>query len=450
MVKIVAYNEKQDCEHLLGKFLDDSHYDLLVEEDMDFYDITGDITGETSEKNIIFKFRKGVFSEQQQQDAYDGLFDSTLAESQNRGLASGPRGKTQAGSQGKEESGRQWATAHQIKILKELQSNSLEYDALKIITQEEDKEAAARGQVWVRTPLAELDFISSYDTLWPDFVEHIKQNKDNLEVILESSKRMEKCVSKTSYANPVHSAIVGFFDRYPRYPYARVCNYNQNNPELFEQSFSFFRKLNEEFQNLLPQRHSKQKEAADSIDSRYLVGGDTVFTTVTTNRNFRTAAHRDAGDLTEGFSNLCVVAKEKDWEGGYLVLPEFRVAVNIRPGDLLLINNHEGIHGNTEIRPMDGKSIDEMERISLVSYFREKMLETGEKEYEDIRKEFIESRRLNPDHPNWFPKWNGVTPGVFYTDEWKEFLLSQDRGEEFLQKYHPDLQDEDSLDSLFD
>lgn len=109
-----------------------------------------------------------------------------------------------------------------------------------------------------------------------------------------------------------------------------------------------------------------------------MLGNDTPFTTVTVNKNFRTAAHRDAGDLHEGFSNLTVVAKgDQQWTGGYLVLPEFRVAINIRPGDLLLINNHAGIHGNTELLPPEGKTLADMERISLVCYFREKHAKIG-------------------------------------------------------------------------
>jgi len=36
--------------------------------------------------------------------------------------------------------------------------------------------------------------------------------------------------------------------------------------------------------------------------------------------------------------------------GGYLIFPEYRIAVNVRPGDLLLVSNHEIIHGNTEIK----------------------------------------------------------------------------------------------------
>ena len=48
---------------------------------------------------------------------------------------------------------------------------------------------------------------------------------------------------------------------------------------------------------------------------------DTVFTTVTVNKNFRTAAHYDAGDLKEGFGNLAVL-QTGEYSGAYTVIPK--------------------------------------------------------------------------------------------------------------------------------
>jgi len=33
MVKVIVARDKIDCEHLLGQFVDESHYDVLIEED---------------------------------------------------------------------------------------------------------------------------------------------------------------------------------------------------------------------------------------------------------------------------------------------------------------------------------------------------------------------------------------------------------------------------------
>ena len=37
MVKVIVADRKYDCAHLEGQFLDESHYDILVEEDADVY-----------------------------------------------------------------------------------------------------------------------------------------------------------------------------------------------------------------------------------------------------------------------------------------------------------------------------------------------------------------------------------------------------------------------------
>jgi hypothetical protein len=183
-------------------------------------------------------------------------------------------------------------------------------------------------------------------------------------------------------------------------------------------------------------------EAANKIDKGFLVP-ETPFTTVTVNKTFRTAAHYDAGDLNEGLSNLLTLSNDGKYTGGYLIAPEYRVAVNPRPGDLLLINNHEVMHGNTPIVCEEGS-----ERISLVVYFREKMLELGSKEYEDTRYEFVESRRLNKEHPEWRHLWNGVSQGMWTSEEWYSYCESK-LGREQTEKYHPESIKSSSLESFF-
>jgi len=194
----------------------------------------------------------------------------------------------------------------------------------------------------------------------------------------------------------------------------------------------------------LPWRYGNQRAAADKIDPRFLVP-DTVFTTITVNKNFRTAAHFDAGDFSDGLSNLLVLSNGKAFSGGYLVFPEYGVAVDVRPGDLLLVNNHEVMHGNTPIVLDD----PDAERISLVCYLREKMLELGSYEYETLRFEFVESRRKNPEHPLQRKLWNGISEGMWTSKEWYDYLEANG-GKEMLDKYHPEVNEiESSLESLF-
>lgn len=404
--------KKTNCEHVLGTFLDESHYDTVIDFDCDVYGETVD--GRKDESNILFKFRKNVFSLEEQKGAYRGLVGAAGA-SQNRGLAAGPKGSKLQG--------RDWVSDMQFDILEKLSQNeqaSLMEDSgspIWVQIREEyasKKEEATRGFVWLRSEI-EKDEGDYRDFFEKWLVRIAKMDREAQKV--EAKRVMESYISDTTYANPVFSGIAGYYGRYPRIPYKRPTSYTEHNPELFKESFDFLKSLDGEFKKLLPERYKNQKEKSKLIDPKFLVS-DTVFTTITVNKNFRTAAHRDAGDYTEGFSNLSVLTDgSKEYAGAYLVVPEYRAAINIRPGDLLLINNHECIHGNT---PLIGDA--DMERISIVCYFREDMLEPGSWEYEALRRQFVTERSKNKEHKNWRPLWNGVSAGMWESEEWAAYL----------------------------
>lgn len=435
-VRVITADKWINCEHLLGTFLDESHYDLLIEEDCDFYMPNNSLLEGNGEHNIAFKFRKGVYTAEEQLGAYEGLIKGAT-ESQNRGLAAGPKTE-QCG-------GRDWVTDWQMAVLDTMMNPHTTLDGSDpvqtlIAEKASYKAESTRGLVWLRNKItARLEPNEEYEGFFDTWL--AKTVKLSKEEQTKQAKEMADCISGTTYATVVNSGIAGFFDRYPRIPYGRVCAYNWKNPELFEKAFPYFRKLDKFFKDLLPQRYGIQKQHSDALDKRFRVAEDTVFTTVTINKNFRTAAHRDAGDLAEGYSNLGVVTNGKDYRGGYLVLPEFRVAINIRPGDVLLVANHAAIHGNTEILPpSDDCCMDCVERMSIVCYFRENMKELGSWEYETLRRDFVEARRLNQDHPEWRPLWNGVSPNMWETKEWYKFIegMPDNDGKDMLAKYHPE------------
>lgn len=446
MVKIIVAKHKLDCESMLGKFPDESHYDVLIEEDTDCYlpfdcglgakatcnlDNCGDCTENKTkdEKRIAFKFRKNFFTKEEQEQAYQGLREAAT-QSQNRGLAAGPRGEKLQG--------RDWVTAEQHDLLKFLSSDLYtidqgDIDRTKLLSKSKTE---TRGIVWLTSEIQKHNF--NFDSWFSKILE-----KSLPEIKKEAIWVQDTFISDTTYANPVNSGIAGWFDRYPRIPYGRATSYTQHHFNKFEMSFPFLQSLNRGFKELLPWRWNNQKGAADKIDQKFLVP-DTVFSTITVNKTFRTACHRDAGDFTEGLSNLLVLSNNGKYKGGYLVFPEVRVAINVRPGDLLLVNNHEIIHGNTPI-----ECYEDGERISLVCYLREKMLELGSYEYENHRYEFVESRRLNTEHPNWESKWNGISGGMWDSQEWFDYLRTHG-GQEMLDKYHAESQTKSgTLESLF-
>jgi hypothetical protein len=435
MVRRIVAKKKHDCEHLLGQFVDENHYDKLITSDTDCYmpplcDVVTkadcgtenceDCTKGNDELRIAFKFRKNYFSQEEQDSAYRGLREAAT-ESQNRGLAAGPRGEMLA-TEGR--GGRDWVSPYQMEILEFLMNDgaSLFDDVCIESIREKYKDPKykpadeTRGTVWLRSEVTKV--YPEYHGWFDKWVDGLS-NRSKEEISSEATMVAEKWASTTNYAKSVFSGVAGWYDRYPRIPYGRPTAYTEKYPELFELAYPFLQSLNRGFKELLPWRWNNQKAAADKIDPRFLVP-ETVFTTVTVNKTFRTAAHRDAGDLDTGLSNLLVVGTG-EYTGGYLIFPEYRIAVDVRPGDLLLVNNHEIIHGNTPIvlnNPDDPTS----ERISLVCYFREKMLELKSWDYEVLRRQYVDERRLNKSHPLQRPLWNGVSPGMWEDKEWYDYL----------------------------
>lgn len=449
MVKVIVADRKHDCSHLLGQFLDESHYDILVEEDCDVYmpancDISTQASCElnrdcascskgTDELRIAFKFRKNYFSKELQDQAYMGLREAAV-ETQNRGIAAGPRGEKLGN--------REWVTEYEYDIVDYFLKPTENLFGEDPIEEIRKRYAGKKPGVSNRSNVWSIERTKKENFNFEEWVEATKV-KSRDEQVAAAKYVADKLICQTTYANSVFSGVAGWFDRYPRIPYGRATSYTEKNFEKFQMAYPFLQHLAKGFKELLPWRYNNQMTEAKKIDSRFLVP-ETPFTTITVNKTFRTAAHFDAGDLHTGLSNLLVLSNNGNYKGGYLVAPEYRVAVNVRPGDLLLINNHEVLHGNTPMELLD----EEAERISIVCYFREKMLELGTKEYEDCRHDFVEQRKNNKEHPEWRQLWNGVSPGMWESDEWYDYCQIK-LGREELLKMHPEAEKGQSLEEFF-
>jgi len=177
-------------------------------------------------------------------------------------------------------------------------------------------------------------------------------------------------LSNTLEAQTVHSGIVGSWDRSARTPYCRLTAWTMENQEKFAAALPLIQKASQVFKQLCPARWRAQREIIHVTSPDFVIP-DTVFTTVTVNRNWQTAVHQDKGDLKSGYGVMCAL-RSGTFVGGYLCFPQYKVAVDMRNCGLLLADVHEW-HGNT---PFASGSKD-WERISLVMYYRERMLECG-------------------------------------------------------------------------
>jgi hypothetical protein len=185
--------------------------------------------------------------------------------------------------------------------------------------------------------------------------------------------------SKNIRDNPkIQTTIIGYFDRWsPKQKYlfkkkgiatpleVRETAFVADHPEKFAKMVPFIEQIDRMYKKYLPEYYEKQYKKAKETHFKI---GDSSFSTVTTNINFTTTLHKDKGDDEEGFGNLCVIEKG-NYTGGETCLPQYGIGVDVREGDILLMDVHEW-HANLPI-----KLEKDAERMSIVCYLRKKVWE---------------------------------------------------------------------------
>ena len=157
--------------------------------------------------------------------------------------------------------------------------------------------------------------------------------------------------SKMKVNNQVASNPLGFYEKsnnFAKLP-CRLTHFTRTNYDKYNEGLPFIQRIDQLFKELIPSSYEKQLDRAN-LKKKFKIP-NTSFSTVTINRNFRTALHKDAGDYIEGFGNLTVIERGK-YHGGYTVFPQFGVAINIRNNDFLAMDVHQW-HSNTKIYETD-------------------------------------------------------------------------------------------------
>lgn len=111
-------------------------------------------------------------------------------------------------------------------------------------------------------------------------------------------------------------------------------------PEMLEGNRLLIELVNRLYKKHAPAFHSKQRAEIEKVPLWGI--WDTAFSTVYLARNFRTAYHRDGGNLKGVMTALMPMGR---FTGGELVIPRWRIAFPLRPGDLLLFDPQQ-LHGN--------------------------------------------------------------------------------------------------------
>lgn len=192
------------------------------------------------------------------------------------------------------------------------------------------------------------------------------------------------------------STIVGMMDPAGQQRYCRLTAWTGKNVPQFEVLYPLLRDVAGALAHHVPDRYAAQMEYVRGTKPEWVIPG-TPFTTITVNNTYPTGMHKDKGDLEAGFSTIACL-RRGTYTGGRLMFPEYRVAVDLHDGDLILMDAHEW-HANEDLVCACGERRFGMcdtcgaERISVVSYYRQGMVQCGTADEELAKAEQIRSRK---------------------------------------------------------
>jgi len=112
--------------------------------------------------------------------------------------------------------------------------------------------------------------------------------------------------------------------------------------EMLDQNRGLFEFIDKLYKKHLGDIYTKQELVIAQAPNRRL--WDTVFSSAYLAKRFQAGYHRD-GNLKGVMTALITTG---DFKGGDLVIPRWRIAIKLRPGDLLFFDAEE-LHGNLEI-----------------------------------------------------------------------------------------------------
>jgi len=340
-----------------GTWIDESHMKYpVLNESTDVYYLD-----ENNKEKLLLKFRKGVITDNEIRLGWKAYKDLAKP-SRGRGASAGP---------------------------------------INIDGQYWSKRTLVNNKKWMTNYLTPLgtELKEKYENLNLDELINISSELElntedlNKEDIIMNILKKQGGVSKMKVNNQVASNPIGFFDadnKMCNLP-CRLTHFTRVNFEKYQEGFPFLKKIDQLYKGLTPEAHKRQLDRANQKPLFKI--SDTSFSTVTINRNFRTALHRDAGDFREGFGNLTVIERGK-YHGGYTVFPQFGVGINLRNNDFVAMDVHQW-HSNTPMyETNDDKAYNESiqkvykdnpnvgtaglyelyTRISFVCYLREKLI----------------------------------------------------------------------------
>ena len=201
----------------------------------------------------------------------------------------------------------------QGKIVFKFRKNKFKEDLLKTAWDNCSKMAkASRGRGAAAGPIdPESVYWKKRDISW--------MNKWSAVYKVKDKKTGEMKPSKMKVNNEVASNPIGYYGATKGLGVNLPCRLSHYTKTKFDfhNAIPFFQEISKSYEELMPDKFISQMERA-KINDYHITG--TPFSTITINRNFRTAVHKDSGDFG-GWACLTALEENK-YHGGYFVLPE--------------------------------------------------------------------------------------------------------------------------------
>lgn len=193
------------------------------------------------------------------------------------------------------------------------------------------------------------------------------------------------------------SRIFGYAPRVPhRKNYCTVTSLAEKHPKQHLTITNFATQLVDYYKEYFPDTFKMHEEIVnESVLKDWTISG-TPFTSGIVNKNNQLKYHFDSGNFKDVLSNMIVF--KKGTSGGFLVVPEFDIALEVSDKSLSIFNGQDILHG---VSPIEYDDVDGY-RYSVVYYSLQQFwkCEPVDDEIARIRKTKteIEQKRLDPEH----------------------------------------------------
>lgn len=200
---------------------------------------------------------------------------------------------------------------------------------------------------------------------------YLRQPGNVRDILLEIAPVLSQARFK-SVGRQARTRTVGFMDKSRKKHYGRKTAYTRDNPD-WKAMLPLFQALDSIYAQTLPREYELQSAFA-KLTPDWIIPG-TCSTTGSINYEQVFKCHRDKNNLANGIGAMTVYRTEPhDFDGFLTVFPQWKVAVDMQCGDVLLFDGGDW-HGNTPYTPHVANG--SIKRISVVLYYRKGFLQCG-------------------------------------------------------------------------